>query len=428
MLDYLDHRICEAEKLFADNKLNEAEKIFLSIAKNGYKCDIIFNNLGVIAYRKNSIEKSLSYFNQALEVNPFFSIAIKNLFKILKIISEPYKIVPICKIYLHRYPDDKMIRRIINEATQNIKFEKNLNIFESEEYFKYNLLTNVKEISSCTNEERKHIEKTKSLIQLFSQNEDAVNKPHRNLVVTGIPKSGINTMLSILSNIDNICCFDEQIFDIKELPKKYVFYRKQVTENQERCFSKIRNYCIDQSDKFYDEDVVIGLKQNLTDLLMNRYQGKKGNDLDFLLTKYAYRTIVIVKDPVYTIASWNDDESQHLPEAMITDNNLSQKWRGISFTSQDRFERQAGVWEYYAKTILDLKNEIRIYTYEQLISCQDKVIKDTCDFLDLERPETKSLSDAIIIKPPNVKSIVMLDCTSGISIQIKISFQAYGMT
>jgi len=231
-------------------------------------------------------------------------------------------------------------------------------------------------------EEKSYIESIESLLKdmnLVGQ----INKPHRNLIITGIPGSGVELLESLLNSIDNIVCSGDAPSDINALPQTFIDLRKSILDKYN---------CSDSHDqtmnKSVDEDVVVCLKLNLTHLMLNEMLGVKKGELGQLM-EFGYRIIAIVRDPVYTIANWNQPDFVNIPEAMITDANLSSRWNNITFGTQDKILRQALLWHDYAKLFLNLKKIIKIYTYEQITLRFKWVLGDLCSHLTLLNPETQ---------------------------------------
>lgn len=135
-----------------------------------------------------------------------------------------------------------------------------------------------------------------------------------------------------------------------------------------------------------NENVLVGSKVNIPYL----------NQIEQILS-YGFKAIAIVRDPVYTIGSWNTHKAERINEAHVTDDDLDPRWKGFPFTTHDRIERQAQIWNHYATLIWNLRQRIKIYTYELLTSDTEWVVNDLCDFLDLKplrevfRLETKNI-------------------------------------
>lgn len=77
------NKLEEGEFLYAEGRLEEAESCFLSVIEEDSKNKVAYNNMGVIAYRMNDIEKAVDYFAMSLKEDPYFEDAITNLLDLL---------------------------------------------------------------------------------------------------------------------------------------------------------------------------------------------------------------------------------------------------------------------------------------------------------------------------------------------------------
>jgi SAM-dependent methyltransferase len=66
---------------------------------------------------------------------------------------------------------------------------------------------------------------------------------------------------------------------------------------------------------------------------------------------------------------------------------MSLRWDHIPFTTEDKIGRQAQIWQYYASLIWSLRDRIKIYTYEQMTSNTEWLLKDVCEYLGLNLPQ-----------------------------------------
>ncbi len=83
MIDKLE----EGEFLYTEGKLEEAESCFLSVIEEDSTNKVAYNNMGVIAYRMNDIEKAFNCFAMSLKEDPCFGDAIINLFDLLHVLG-----------------------------------------------------------------------------------------------------------------------------------------------------------------------------------------------------------------------------------------------------------------------------------------------------------------------------------------------------
>jgi hypothetical protein len=211
------------------------------------------------------------------------------------------------------------------------------------------------------------------------------HRPENNFIVTGIPRSGTSLLSVLLNNFHNAVCINEMFYDINSLPRDFAEIRRrlmagepipnrynssgQLTTDTMSGNIKIDNRVI----QIAGENVVIGSKVNIPYL----------NHIQEILD-YGYKIIALVRDPVYAIGSWNSQKASIIPEAHVTDADMHPRWKGFKFKSNDKIERQAQLWNFYANLIWNLRNKIKIYTYELLTSDLDLIIKDIRENLGLE--------------------------------------------
>jgi tetratricopeptide (TPR) repeat protein len=81
------NKLVEGETLYAEGRLEEAENCFLSVIEEDSKNKVAFNNIGVIAYRMNDLEKAVDYFTKSLNEDPYFEDAIINLLDLIDVLD-----------------------------------------------------------------------------------------------------------------------------------------------------------------------------------------------------------------------------------------------------------------------------------------------------------------------------------------------------
>jgi len=213
-----------------------------------------------------------------------------------------------------------------------------------------------------------HTKKLNTLIQHLNINSYQLNKPHRNLIISGMTQKEINFLITTLNKLHNIVCFDNTVNNVAVLPQLFFNIRESVRHESTK---KI----------MIDEDVVIGLYMNIAHLTLNEMQELIKGELKKIINEYGYSIIVIINNPIQTITEWN--QNKNIPEYQIVNENLSTRWKSIKFVSNDRIERQAQVWNLYATFFWELRKIIKIYTYEQIIMASDIFVRDVCNFLSL---------------------------------------------
>jgi len=180
-------------------------------------------------------------------------------------------------------------------------------------------------------------------------------------------------------------CLNEILYDIDSLPHDFAEIRRRLIAGEpipNRYDSSGQLATDTQSDnikidnrvvEIADENVVIGSKVNIP--YLNHIQK---------IFDYGYKVIAIVRDPVYAIGSWNSQKASNIPEAHVTDADMHPRWKGFKFTSDDKIERQAQIWDFYGDLIWNIRDRIKIYTFESLTSDLDWILKDICEILGLE--------------------------------------------
>lgn len=112
----LEDKLREGEGLFADGKLEEAERCFLAIAKQNPQCKEAFNNLGVIAFYRKEMDKAVDFFNRSLWIDPFYKNAVLNLSDVFKELNKLHEIIPVLEKIIEKYPEDKELSELLKEA------------------------------------------------------------------------------------------------------------------------------------------------------------------------------------------------------------------------------------------------------------------------------------------------------------------------
>ncbi|KHE91512.1 MAG: glycosyltransferase [Candidatus Scalindua rubra] len=109
----MNDTLSKGETLFADGKIDEAEKCFLSLIENGSNCNEAYNNLGVIAFQNDDIEKSIDYFTRSLEIDPFYKDAIINYTDLLSSLNQLHIAKPLLESVAIRCSDDEEITSLL---------------------------------------------------------------------------------------------------------------------------------------------------------------------------------------------------------------------------------------------------------------------------------------------------------------------------
>lgn len=207
-------------------------------------------------------------------------------------------------------------------------------------------------------------------------------------VLTGIPRSGTSLLSALLCEPEDCFCFDEIFFDPTTLPfffareKKRLILGDPVPARTDADGSLTTDALVGEisvarkSFPAKRKGVIVGSKVNIPYL----------DRIDEILA-YRYRVIALVRDPVYSLASWNSAKAHQIPEAHVTDDDMNPRWNGMRFYSTDRVGRQADIWEHYARLILDHRDRVKIVRYESLCDGQEATLESIYQYLGVTAPQ-----------------------------------------
>ena len=106
----------QGESFFSQGKIVEAERCFLDTLEQDSQNKVAYNNLGVISFQAQKIDKAIDYFNKSLKIDPFYKDAILNYSSLLRELNLFYKAIPFLEKIIVRYPDDNEFKRLLDEA------------------------------------------------------------------------------------------------------------------------------------------------------------------------------------------------------------------------------------------------------------------------------------------------------------------------
>ena len=110
-----NNKLNEGEILFADGKVDEAEKCFMSLVENDSECKEAYNNLGVIAFQKDDKEKAIDYFTRSLEIDPLHRDTIVNYTNLLRSLDQLPIVIPLLEKVVELNPEDKEIKQLLDD-------------------------------------------------------------------------------------------------------------------------------------------------------------------------------------------------------------------------------------------------------------------------------------------------------------------------
>jgi len=219
---------------------------------------------------------------------------------------------------------------------------------------------------------------------------DRYHRPERNLVVSGISRSGTSLLSVLLNSVDNVVCFNEVLPpDPVRLPEALARMRRDLLAGK-----PVRNKFNDTGQlttdtlsamvknkkvvaKPLDEDLCVATKRNIPYL----------NEAEALLD-LGYPMVVMIRDPVYTLGSWGSPKSvaAAIPGARVAIGDVHPHWNRVRFSRADEVERRAEAWQHYAARIWDLRNRVHIVDYEGLCARPHQTMVDLCRWAGLPAP------------------------------------------
>ncbi len=207
-------------------------------------------------------------------------------------------------------------------------------------------------------------------------------------VLTGIPRSGTSLLSALLCEPEDCFCFNEIHYDPRTLPWFFTRMRRRLTAGRPvpvklddagaLTTDTLGGKVLAQENRFpaKQSGVVIGSNVNVPYL----------DRIEEVLA-YRYRVVMLVRDPVYTLASWSSEKARVIPEAHVTDEDMDPRWQGMRFDSVLKEDRQADLWEHYARLIWSLRDRGKIVTYESLTDDQRVTMERIYRYLGVTPPD-----------------------------------------
>ena len=206
--------------------------------------------------------------------------------------------------------------------------------------------------------------------------------PPRDFVVTGLPRSGTSLLSTLVSEPSDCFCFNEIHYNHQTLPIFFCHMRHRIRKGLSvpvkvdesgglatdtmRRGSRVRRRVI----RGKTDSLALGSNVNVPYL----------DAIDEILA-YRYRVITVVRDPVFTLASWSSVAAQSIPEAHVMPGDLHLRWARFPFSGDTRVERQAEIWEHYARHIWSLRGEAKTIRYEDLCADPAGTLDGACRHL-----------------------------------------------
>jgi hypothetical protein len=217
------------------------------------------------------------------------------------------------------------------------------------------------------------------------------HRPDRTFILSGISRSGTSLLSVIINEIPNAVCFNEVLTpDPKALPEALARVRRDLIKgrpvpNKFDESGRLATNTLDgvvtkekrKVEKPLDENVVVGSKRNIPYL----------NVMEELLS-HGFKAVVMVRDPVYTIGSWSSPRAAaaRIPGALVSGDDVHPHWSAVRFSRQDVVERRAEAWQHHAARAWELRDRVKLVTYERLCLESDAVLEELCAYLELRAP------------------------------------------
>jgi Sulfotransferase family len=219
---------------------------------------------------------------------------------------------------------------------------------------------------------------------------DRYHRPERNLIVSGISRSGTSLLSVLLNSVDNVVCFNEVLPpDPERLPEALARARRDLLAGKpvRNKFDDVGELTTDTLStmvkmksvvkKRLDEDLCVATKRNIPYL----------NEAEALLA-LGYPMVVMIRDPVYTLGSWGSPKAAAagIPGARVGVGDVHGHWHRVRFSRQDVVQRRAEAWQHYAARVWSLRERVRIVDYEGLCARPLQTVVDLCRWADLPPP------------------------------------------
>ncbi len=221
---------------------------------------------------------------------------------------------------------------------------------------------------------------------------DRHHRPARDLIVSGISRSGTSLLSVLLNSVDNVVCLNEVLPpDPERLPAALARVRRDLLAGKpvrnkfdgtgglttDTLSAMVKKKAVVQ--KPLDDDLCVATKRNIPYL----------NEAEALLA-LGYRMVVMIRDPVYTLGSWGSPKAAaaSIPGARVAVGDVHAHWHRVRFSRQDVVERRAEAWQHYAARIWGLRERarVRIVDYEGLCARPLQTLVDLCRWADLPAP------------------------------------------
>ena len=215
---------------------------------------------------------------------------------------------------------------------------------------------------------------------------------HKNMIITGIPRSGTSLFCKIANAFDNVVVLNEVLYDIDTLPGAFFELRDslirgdaipnrfdkkgELTSNTMKHGENLENRRI---HKKYSEDCIVGSKVNapymfqLDKLIINRFN-----------------IFGIIRHPYYVIGSYQMPWTSTLN---IANPFTDPRYKDFEFQGKTKIEAQAELWEYFACIMIQKMKSMTIYKYEDITGNTEEVLTDFIKRMEIQQKIPKELPE-----------------------------------
>ena len=210
----------------------------------------------------------------------------------------------------------------------------------------------------------------------------------RNVLLTAIPRSGSSLLVHLLNQIPNCIALNEQSYT-SLLFSFYWKLRRDINKgrpipNKYSSKGQLTTNTIDQGTRIEYLPVEI---ENPNFVLSHKQTVPYLDRLD-MLVKDGWEIWVLVRDPLYTLASWKRCPA-HFSISQL--NPPCKAFAEISFSSEDLDIRRIETWNYLARRIDLLRDSLNILRHEDIIQNPQKALYPFCEKYNLIIPDFNEL-------------------------------------
>ncbi|GAI22880.1 unnamed protein product, partial [marine sediment metagenome] len=118
----MQNKLKEGKLLFAEGKLEQAEKFFVEILERDPANKEAYNNAGVVAFQKGDMKKAADFFARCLRIDPFYKDAVLNFSFVLRRLNRLPEFIRYLEKVVEKYPNDREITCLLEQATRSERF------------------------------------------------------------------------------------------------------------------------------------------------------------------------------------------------------------------------------------------------------------------------------------------------------------------